>query len=214
MLSSDDDKNNVFLSYFQAMQEKERVCVYCASSAKIAPKYFEVATALAQELVKAEKKVVFGGGASGLMGRLADETLRLGGDIIGIMPHFMRKVEWAHREVKEFEFVDDMRERKKRLLEDSSAVVTLAGGSGTLEELIEAITLKRLGLYLNPIIIVNTDGYYDPLKTMLERCVSENFMHESHLKMWTFVDTPGEVLSAIENAPTWESDNVKNAAMK
>ncbi|MEM6298843.1 MAG: TIGR00730 family Rossman fold protein, partial [Bacteroidota bacterium] len=169
------------------MQEKERVCVYCASSAKIAPKYFEVATTLAQELVKADKKVVFGGGASGLMGRLADETLRLGGDIIGIMPHFMRQIEWAHKEVKEFEFVEDMRERKKRLLEGSSAVVTLAGGSGTLEELIEAITLKRLGLYLNPIVIVNTDGYYDPFKEMLERCVSENFMHESHLKMWTFV---------------------------
>lgn len=196
------------------MEEKKRICVYCASSAQIASHYFNVARELAQELVKADKKVVFGGGSSGLMGSLADEVIRLNGTILGIMPHFMKDVEWAHREVKEFEFVADMRERKKRLLAGTEAVVALPGGSGTLEELLEAITLKRLGLYLNPIIIVNTKGFYSPLKTMLERCVSENFMHPSHLDMWTFVDTPAEVLPAVAAAPTWVKENMQKAALR
>lgn len=196
------------------MQEKERICVYCASSAKVAPHYFEVAERLAQELVRADKKVVFGGGSSGLMGRLADEVIRLKGTILGIMPHFMKDVEWAHREVKEFEFVEDMHERKKRLLAGSAAVVALPGGCGTLEELLEAITLKRLGLYLNPIIVVNTKGFYDPLQEMLERSVSEHFMHENHLNMWTFVDNPEDVLPAIAAAPSWSAENRYNAALR
>ncbi len=196
------------------MNEKPRICIYCASSAKIADHYFDVAERLGRALVEANKKVVFGGGSSGLMGRLADTVIAEGGTILGIMPHFMRDVEWAHREVKEFEFVSDMHERKKRLLAGSEAVVALAGGSGTLEELLEAITLKRLGLYLNPIIIVNTKGFYDPLRVMLERCVEENFMHPDHLKMWTFVSQPEEVLPAIAAAPTWAKEQMKMAAFR
>ena len=107
-----------------------------------------------------------------------------------------------------------MQERKARYLEGIDGLVALPGGSGTLEELLEAITLKRLGLFTKPIVILNTNGYYEPLKAMLEKCVSENFMHPEHLKMWTFVDEPEDVIPALENAPDWSKEAIKFAAQE
>lgn len=149
----------------------QQVTVYCASSAQIAPKYFEATEALTRLLVAQDIKVIFGGGAKGLMGRLADMVLAEGGQIQGIMPKFMDEVEWGHPGVKDFIYTETMSERKELLMAETDAVITLPGGSGTLEELLEVITLKRLGLFTQPIIILNTDGYYEPLKMMLERCV-------------------------------------------
>ncbi len=123
----------------------------------------------------------------------------------------MNEVEWAHKRVTDFEFTDTMHERKAKFLEDIDGLVTLAGGSGTLEELLEAITLKRLGQFTKPIIILNTNGFYDPLREMLEKCVSENFMDERHLQMWTFVDEPEQVIYSIKNATTWDKDSIKFA---
>ncbi|MBL7751143.1 MAG: TIGR00730 family Rossman fold protein [Chitinophagaceae bacterium] len=175
-----------------------RICVYCASSARIDPKYFEATEVLAREFVKQGVEVVYGGGAYGLMGKLADTVLEEGGKIKGIMPQFMNEIEWAHKKVSDFEFTRTMHERKARFLEDIDGVVALAGGTGTLEELLEAITLKRLGQFTKPIVILNTAGFYDPLIQMLQRCVDERFMEERHLELWTFVDEPGDVLGAIQ----------------
>ncbi|HEX3758238.1 MAG TPA: TIGR00730 family Rossman fold protein [Kofleriaceae bacterium] len=180
-----------------------RICVYCASSAKIDPAYFDATERLARELVAAGAEIVYGGGSSGLMGRLADTVLDLGGRIKGIMPRFMNEVEWAHRRVTDFELTDTMHERKARFLEGIDGVVALPGGTGTLEELLEAITLKRLGQLTQPIVIVNTRGFYDPLREMLDRCVREQFMHDRHRELWTFVDEPEQVLPAIAGAPSW-----------
>lgn len=188
-----------------------KVCVYCASSAKIAPIFFEATGALAKELVKKDIKVVYGGGATGLMGKLADVIVEEGGEIKGIMPHFMHEVEWGHPEVKEFEYTETMHERKAKLMDGVDAVITLAGGTGTLEELLEVITLKRLGLFDKPIVILNTNGYYNPLKIMLERCVEEQFLNEKHLDMWTFVDNPEDVLKAIEESKEWTSGAINFA---
>ena len=154
-----------------------KICVYCASSAKIDSAYFEATAILAKELVKKNVNVVYGGGATGLMGKLADVVLAEGGIIKGIMPHFMNEVEWGHPKVADFVYTETMHERKAKLIEGVDAVITLAGGTGTLEELLEAITMKRLGLFDKPIIILNTNGYYNPLKTMLERCVEEQFLN-------------------------------------
>jgi uncharacterized protein (TIGR00730 family) len=140
---------------------------------------------LALAFVKANIEVVYGGGAIGLMGKLADTVLLNGGKIKGIMPRFINEVEWAHKNVIDFEFREMMHERKAKFLEGIDGLVTLPGGSGTLEELLEAITLKRLGQFTKPIVILNTKGFYDPLREMLERCVRENFMHEKHLAMWS-----------------------------
>jgi uncharacterized protein (TIGR00730 family) len=191
-----------------------RVCVYCASSARIDQAYFDATEAVANEFVKANIEVVYGGGASGLMGKLADTILEKGGRIKGIMPKFMNEVEWAHKKVADFEFTDTMHERKARFLVDVDGLVTLPGGTGTLEELLEAITLKRLGLFYKPIVILNTNGYYEPLKQMLHKCVSEHFMMEKHLEMWTFVDTPGQVVPALESAGEWGTDAINFATYR
>jgi uncharacterized protein (TIGR00730 family) len=180
-----------------------RICVYCASSAKIDPVYFDATERLARALVDAGAEVVYGGGSSGLMGRLADTVLDLGGRIKGIMPRFMNEVEWAHRRVTDFELTDTMHQRKARFLEGVDGLIALPGGTGTMEELLEAVTLKRLGQLTQPIVIVNTRGFYDPLREMLERCVRERFMHESHLELWTFVDEPEQVLPAMARTPSW-----------
>jgi uncharacterized protein (TIGR00730 family) len=142
----------------------KRIAVYCASSAKIAPVYFEATERLAKLFVKENIQVVFGGADGGLMGKLADTVIEHGGRIKGVMPRFMKEVEWAHKGVTDFEFTETMHERKAKYLENVDGVVALPGGSGTLEELLETITLKRLGLFTKPIVILNTNQYYEPLK--------------------------------------------------
>ena len=191
----------------------KRVCIYCASSEQIDRHYFQATEELAQRLVKEKVEIVFGGGASGLMGKLADTILENDGKIKGIMPEFMRQVEWAHKGVTDFEFTSTLHERKARLIQDTDGLVALPGGCGTLEELLEAITLKRLGLYTGPIVILNTRGFYKPLKEMLETCVAEKYMHERHLQIWTFVDEPDAVIEALKNPPAWSSEAIKFAAL-
>jgi uncharacterized protein (TIGR00730 family) len=185
------------------------VCVYCASSSRVDPKYLKAASRLAEVLVEQKIHIVFGGGSVGLMGTLADKTLELGGRITGIMPHFMNDVEWAHKGLADLDFVVDMHERKKKFLDMSDAVIALPGGCGTLEELLEAMTWKRLGLFNKPIIIVNTDGYYDPLIQMLERSIEEQFMSPIHRSMYTIVARPEEVMLALENHEAWNSGAIR-----
>ena len=191
-----------------------RVCVYCASSARIAPAYFEATAQLGKLLVAEGIDVVYGGGATGLMGQMADTVLAEGGHITGIMPHFMKEVEWAHKGLNEIHFVADMHERKKRFLENVDGLITLPGGCGTFEELFEAMTLKRLGLFHQPIVILNVDGYYNPLKELLARSISEHFMSEKHGEMWTMVERPEEVIPALRNAPEWGDGAITFANVK
>jgi uncharacterized protein (TIGR00730 family) len=185
-----------------------RYCVYCASSNRVDDRYLDAARIIGEIIAGAGCTVVYGGGASGLMGQLADGALARGGDVIGIIPRFMDKLEWGHAGLTELVSVDDMHERKRLMADRADAIIALPGGCGTLEELAEVLTWKRLGLYLNPIILVNINGYYDPLITLLENMVSERFMDPRHLSMWSVVSTPGEVLAAIANAPRWNSEAV------
>jgi len=183
-----------------------RICVYCASSEHCDRVYHDAATALGRALAQAGSTIVYGGGAVGLMGSLANGALAAGGQVIGIIPRFMTEVEWQHPGLASLEVVEDMRERKHRLLTGSDAVVALPGGCGTLEELFEALTLKRLGLYFNPIVLVNTNAFYAPLEDFLERMIEQRFMNPQHRAMWTLVDSPSDVLAAIRNAPEWKED--------
>lgn len=190
-----------------------RICIYCASSAKIDEIYFEATERLAKILVNSGVQVIYGGGGFGLMGKLADTVLARGGQIKGIMPQFMNEVEWAHKGVTDFEFTNTMHERKAKFLENIDALIALPGGTGTLEELLEAITLKRLGQFTKPIIILNTNGYYDPLILMLERCVEEKFLKPIHAEMWTFVCQPEEVMPAINQSMEWDENAISFAAV-
>jgi uncharacterized protein (TIGR00730 family) len=195
-------------------KEIKRICVYCASSVKINKIYFEATEKLAKIIVKNNIEVVFGGGSVGLMGKLADTIIQEKGKIIGIMPKFMQEVEWAHKGVTEFHYTDTLYERKKLLLENIDALVTLAGGSGTLDELLDAITLKRLGQFTKPIIILNTNEFYNPLKQMLEKFIQEGFMSKRHEEIWTFVNEPDQVMNAIYDAPQWDRNAIHFATVK
>ncbi len=192
----------------------KRICVYCASSPKVNKDYFDATERLAKILVINEIEVIYGGGSIGLMGQLADTIIEKSGQILGVMPNFMREIEWSHKGVNQFIFTETMAERKEKLLENTDGLIALPGGSGTLEELFEAITLKRLGKYTQPIVILNTNNFYDPLKMMLEKCVEENFMSPKHLDMWTFVDEPEQVMDALKNAASWDENAIHFATVK
>jgi hypothetical protein len=181
------------------MNTIKNVCVYCASSQDIEHTYFQATEQLASLLVEHDINIVFGGGATGLMGCLADTAIAKHGKIKGIMPQFMKDVEWAHNDVQDFEFTLTMHERKAKLLENVDAIIALPGGCGTLEELLEAITWKRLGHLSQPIVILNTNDYYEPLKLMLSKSIDEGFMAENHRQLWQFVDHPEQVINAIHD---------------
>jgi uncharacterized protein (TIGR00730 family) len=189
------------------------VCVYCASSRTAHPEYRAAARRLGEVLAGEGVGIVYGGGAVGSMGALADGALSRGGHVIGVLPRFMADLEWGHKGLSELQLVEDLRTRKHRMLTLSQAAIALPGGSGTLEELLEAITLKRLGLYLNPIVMVNTRGFFVPLLELLTRAIEERFMDPRHRMMWQVVDTSDEVPAALASAPAWSSEARSFAAV-
>ena len=186
----------------------KKICVYCASSEKAADIYKESARDLGKVLVENGFEVIYGGGSTGLMGAVADSVLLHNGKITGVIPKFMQELEWGHPKVNLIE-VENMHERKNLMLEMSDAVIALAGGCGTFEEIIEAITWKRLGLYSGPVLFLNTSGYYDPLIEQLNRSVDENFMHPEHRNLWSVINTPDQLLSGLN-----EHKNIENPLSK
>jgi len=192
----------------------KRICVYCASSNQVHSNFMDAAYKLGEILALNKIEIVYGGGAAGLMGKLAAGALANQGRVIGVIPHFMVELEWANHKSSDLIKVDTMHERKKLMIENTDAVIALPGGTGTFEELFEAITLKRLGFYQNPILIVNTNGYYDPLLTLLDNCIREKFLNPKHKHMWTVVDKPESVLDAILNAEPWPENAHEFAAVR
>lgn len=190
-----------------------RVTVYAASSQALHTDYIDAAARLGKSLAEAGITIAYGGGSHGLMGAMADAAVTAGGEVHGVIPEFLTQVEKGHQQLTSLEVVADMHIRKARMLEGSGAVVTLPGGCGTFEELFEVMTLKRLGQFLGPIILVNTRHYYDPLLSFLGHSVSEHFMNRTHLDMWQTVDHPEQVLTALGEAPEWAADRIDQAAV-
>ena len=175
--------------------------------------FFEAATRLGSVIAGKGMTLVTGGGCQGLMRAVEDGALDAGGKAIGVIPSFMIDSGWQHTGLTELRVTADMHERKKLMADLSDAVVALPGGCGTMEELLEVITWKQLGLYLNPIVILNTDGYYDMLIKQLEHAVETHFMGEIHSKIWSVASTPEEALEIIENTPRWDASIRKYAAL-
>lgn len=182
------------------------VCVYCASSSRCDPAYHDAARRLGGALADDGRTVIYGGSRIGSMGALADGALARGGRVIGILPQFLKDLEVSHDGLTELHIVDDMRTRKHLMLSRSEAVVALPGGCGTFEELFEAMTLKRLGIFLGPIVLVNTLGYFDAVLALLGSAVREQFMDERHLSMWQVVAEPEEVIPALAAAQPWSAE--------
>lgn len=195
------------------MNQIHSVCVYSASSTKIASVYFEAAEKLGSLLAKQHIRLINGAGSIGLMRSVADTVLKNGGEVTGVIPHFMVEQNWHHTGLTELIEVTSMHERKQKMANLSDGIIALPGGCGTLEELLEIITWKQLGLYLNPIIILNINGFFDPLLQMLERAIEENFMRQQHGDIWKVAQTPEEAVELLQTTPVWDASIRKFAAI-
>ena len=195
------------------MNQIHSVCVYSASSTKIASVYFEAAEKLGSLLAKQHIRLINGAGSIGLMRSVADAVLENGGEVTGVIPHFMVEQNWHHSGLTELIEVTSMHERKQKMANLSDGIIALPGGCGTLEELLEIITWKQLGLYLNPIIILNVNGFFDPLLEMLERAIEENFMRRQHGDIWKVARTPEEAVELLQTTPVWDASIRKFAAI-
>lgn len=187
--------------------------MYSASSTKIDTTYFEAAHNLGRLLAAHHIRLINGAGDIGLMRSIADAVLDEGGEVTGVIPRFMIEQGWHHKGLTTLIEVESMHERKQLMANLSDAVIALPGGCGTLEELLEIITWKQLGLYLNPIVILNTNGFFDPLLAMLERAIDENFMRRQHGDIWHVAHTPEEAIELIHTAPIWDISIRKFAAI-
>ena len=179
------------------------VCVYCASSTQIASKYFSAAEELGRLIAQKGLRLITGAGNQGLMNAIEEGSLAAGGKVTGIIPTFMMEEGWHHTGLTELIETRTIHERKEMMAKLSDGVIALPGGCGTLEELLEIITWKQLGLYLNPIIILNIDGYYDHLLAQLRQAIDENFMRAIHGDIWKVATTPDEAIDLLFTTPVW-----------
>ena len=179
----------------------QSICVYCGSSEGSDRVYLDSAYRLGAILAANSITTVYGGGAIGSMGRLADGALDNGGKVVGVIPKFMQELKWGHSGLTELQIVEDMRERKHRMLLGSDAVVALPGGSGTLEELFEAITLKRLGIYLNPIVLVNVERFFEPLVRSFALCLHRCEFTRSSRPLWRDAYGFQHIFRTVRNSP-------------
>ncbi len=187
--------------------------VYSASSGQVPAVYLEAARTLGRLIASGNHTLVNGAGRTGLMGACTDACLAAGGKAIGVIPQFMIDQGWQHRGMTELLVTPDMHRRKELMAEKSDACIALAGGVGTLEELLEIITWKQLGLYLKPIIILNTNGYYDALLAQLQRAADECFMRPQHTAIWSVAATPEEAIQLALSTPLWDASVRKFAAL-
>jgi uncharacterized protein (TIGR00730 family) len=188
-----------------------RVCIFASSSSRINSEYVDAASELGVLLSRAGIEVIYGGGGIGLMGKLADTIIENQGTITGVIPSFMKDQGWGHSDVNKMIITSDMGERKKQMFAMADAIVALPGGVGTLEELTEAITLKQLGLFRGPVIILNTLNFYKSLIEFFEHMVSQSFLRYEHKSIWEIADTPVEVITLLAKKNTWLHDPIKIA---
>lgn len=175
----------------------KKVTVFCSSSNSIDKIFLDSAYKLGFELASRGMQVIYGGGKIGMMGRLADGAIENGGRVKGVIPNFMMDIELGHTGVNELQVVKDMHERQAIMLKETDFVIALPGGSGTLVETLEAITWKRLGLFIMPVIIVNIAGYFDGFNSMMNNAIEKNFMRPEHSKLWTTVNAVEEAVGLI-----------------
>jgi uncharacterized protein (TIGR00730 family) len=152
-----------------------RLCVYCGSATGADPRFSEAAAALGTGLAAADIELVYGGGRNGLMGVIADAVLAGGGTAIGVIPRHLQDRELAHLGLSELVIVDTMHQRKQAMAERSDAFAVLPGGVGTLDETVEILSWRQLGLHGKPIYIVDIAGYWSPLATLFDHIVASDF---------------------------------------
>ena len=162
------------------------LCVYCGSNSGSNPAYAEAAIALGSRLARDGIRLVYGGGNIGLMGTVADAVLAAGGEVTGVIPKQLVDMEVAHLGLSELEVVGSMHERKSRMFDLADGFVALPGGFGTLEEIVEMLTWRQLGIGNKPCAILDVEGYWSPLVAMMDRMVEDRFLHPGQrADLWT-----------------------------
>ena len=195
------------------MKDIKTIAVYCASSNRVRQSFIDAAENLGEIFASHNIRLVYGDGGIGLMAAIAKGSLDAGGEVLGVIPRFMVEQGWNNPRSTETIVTETMHERKATICKVSDAMVALPGGIGTFEELLECLTWKQLGLHNNPIVILNTDGYYDRLLSCIDLMVEEQMMRPIHKNMYVVVSTPEEVLPAILNSPEWDSSTRRLAAI-
>lgn len=189
------------------------ITVYAASSGQVPATYIQTARELGTLLAERSHTLVNGAGRTGLMGATADACLAAGGEAVGIIPQFMIDNGWQHTGMSRLVITADMHERKEQMAALSDACIALPGGVGTLEELLEIITWKQLGLYLKPIVVLNAENYFTPLLQQLERAIDERFMRELHRDLWKVAANAAEAIRLCEETAAWNPSLTKFAAL-
>jgi uncharacterized protein (TIGR00730 family) len=174
-----------------------RVCVFCGSQYGSDPVYRRIAGRLGEMLGAAGVTVIYGGGHVGLMGAVADAAIAAGGEVIGVIPTRLLEREVGHRAITRLITTKDMFERKQQMIDRAGAFVILPGGLGTLDELLEVITLRQLGYHDKPIVLINLGGYWDPFIALVDRVVQHNFALPTARTLYRVVDTVDQVLPAL-----------------
>ncbi|MBM3866441.1 MAG: TIGR00730 family Rossman fold protein [Verrucomicrobia bacterium] len=173
------------------------LCVYCASSDRLDAKYLNLADDLGTRLVAEGWGLVFGGGRTGMMGALARAVKKAGGRVVGVIPEFIKVRELAYGEADELVTVVTMRERKLLLETRADAFVALPGGWGTLEEIVEILTLRQLNVVRKPCVLLNYGGFYDPLLQLFDQMQEQHFYKDSNRSLYRVVGAVAEVFPAI-----------------
>lgn len=187
------------------MEKETKIAVYCASSTQIDDRYFQDARQLGRLMAERGVTLVNGAGNMGLMAESAEGCLEAGGKAVGVIPTFMIKEGWCHEGMTEIIETADMHERQARIAQMTDGGIFLPGGCGTLAEMTELITWKQLGLYLKPIVLLNTGGYFDLLLNTLHLAIQENFMRPVHADIWRVAPNPEEALEMALTTPLWDT---------
>ncbi|MBK7868029.1 MAG: TIGR00730 family Rossman fold protein [Ignavibacteriales bacterium] len=189
----------------------KRITVFCASSTKSKEIYLQDARKLGNLIAENDDILVYGGGRHGLMGAVSDGTLEMGGRVVGVIPEFMMSLEWGRDDIYSLELTADMETRKLKMIDGSDAIVVLPGGSGTMEEFYQVLTMKRLGQYINPVVVVNTNGFFDKWVEFMEVTVAENFLGSDHLRMFTIISNSSQLYRAISDSHIWSEEDINKA---
>lgn len=180
------------------MSKLNSICVFCGSKAGTDLEYQASARKLGRLLAERDIALVYGGGSVGLMGIIADAVLEAGGRVIGVIPRQLATRELLHPGVEEMHVVDDMHTRKAKMSECSDAFIAMPGGFGTLEELFEVVSWVQLGIYVKPVGLLNTSGFYDPLLNMVEHCIETEFIKPKYRDLIIADDTPASLVDHLE----------------
>ena len=176
------------------LKDMKSVAVYCGSTLGNSPRFEEAAQQVGAELARRGLRMVYGGGNVGLMGTVADAAVAAGGEVVGVIPRQLIDREMAHAGLTELEVVDTMAQRKTRMEELADAFLCLPGGVGTLEELVEVLTMQQLGHVHGPMGLVNVDGFWQPFLQTLQSMAACGFVQQRYIDAIALSAEPAEIL--------------------